>query len=83
MATKTRARAPQSDPSQASLFTFDVGNEPNADILLNSLRSAGYTLEHVVADLVDNTIDAGATVGTGTTGGGVPAEAWTSTRSTR
>ena len=62
MATQTRSRAPQSDPSQASLFTFDVGNEPNADILLNSLRSAGYTLEHVVGDLVDNTIDAGATV---------------------
>lgn len=64
MATSTpsarRSRAGTNGASQGSLFSYDVGNEPNADILLTSLRSAGYTLEHVVGDLVDNTIDAGA-----------------------
>jgi hypothetical protein len=59
MAT-TREKASPSDARQPSLFTFDVGNEPNADILLKSLRSSGYTLETVIGDLVDNTIDAEA-----------------------
>jgi hypothetical protein len=41
---------------------YDVGNEPNADILLTSLRSAGYSLESVVGDLIDNSIDATASL---------------------
>lgn len=44
-----------------SPFEFQVTNEPNADILLKSLRSAGYSLEAVVGDLSDNPIDADAT----------------------
>jgi Histidine kinase-, DNA gyrase B-, and HSP90-like ATPase len=60
VATKTRKRDTASDPVQASLFSFDSDNRPNADILLSSLRSAGYTLETVIGDIVDNTIDAGA-----------------------
>lgn len=35
-------------------------NAPNADILLSSLRAAGYSIEAVVGDLIDNSIDAKA-----------------------
>jgi hypothetical protein len=64
MATGTSARRSRAtNAAQRSFsFAFDVGNDPNADILLTSLRSAGYTLEHVIADLVDNSIDAAATI---------------------
>jgi len=34
---------------------------PNAGNLLDSMRSVGYTLESAVADLIDNSISAGAT----------------------
>src|SRR4051794_8799818 len=43
-------------------FSFEVPNEPNADILLESLRSSGYHLESVVGDLIDNPIDADASL---------------------
>lgn len=66
MATKPKARkAPASvdlivpDPAQ---FEFGSSNEPNADILLESLRSAGYSLLAAVGDFVDNSIDAEASV---------------------
>ncbi|MDQ4144700.1 MAG: ATP-binding protein [Actinomycetota bacterium] len=41
-------------------LAFDSGNEPNADILMRSLRVSGYTLEGTLEDLVDNSVDAGA-----------------------
>jgi Histidine kinase-, DNA gyrase B-, and HSP90-like ATPase len=43
-------------------YTFEKDNEPNAEILLSSLRAAGYSLEAVIGDLVDNSIDAGASL---------------------
>ncbi len=69
MATKTRS-APRSAPRGASSegngnqppLSFDQANEPNADILLSSLRSAGYGLESVIADLTDNSLDVDSTV---------------------
>jgi hypothetical protein len=68
----TRKRAPKSAPAttestQATppldmgLFKFDVGNEPNADILLPSLRATGYTLETAIGDWFDNSVDENAT----------------------
>lgn len=38
-----------------------VENNPSADILMTSMRSMGYTFESAVADIVDNSISAGAT----------------------
>jgi hypothetical protein len=43
-------------------FSFTADNVPNAEILLPSLRQAGYTLETAVGDLVDNPLDADADV---------------------
>jgi hypothetical protein len=40
--------------------SFDVDNKPNADILMASLRVSGYTLEGVLEDLADNSVDADA-----------------------
>ena len=45
-----------------TLFDFDSKNEPNADVLLNSLRSAGYSLQAAIGDFVDNSIDAEASL---------------------
>jgi Histidine kinase-, DNA gyrase B-, and HSP90-like ATPase len=45
------------DPAQ---FEFGSDNEPNAEVLLESLRSAGYSLAAAVGDFVDNSIDAEA-----------------------
>lgn len=39
---------------------FSTPNDPNADVLLASLRSTGYSLEGAIGDLVDNSIDAEA-----------------------
>jgi hypothetical protein len=64
--TSARARATVSGGATAGQFSFDFSfeksNEPNADVLLASLRSAGYSLEGVVGDLIDNSIDAQASV---------------------
>lgn len=35
-------------------------NQPTADILMSSMRSMGYTFEAAVADIIDNSISAGA-----------------------
>lgn len=35
-------------------------NRPDANILMNSMRSMGYTFESAVADIIDNSISAGA-----------------------
>lgn len=35
-------------------------NKPEADILMNSMRSMGYTFESAIADIIDNSISAGA-----------------------
>ena len=66
MATKTKATkaailADLIVPDLA-LFDFDSKNEPNADVLLNSLRSAGYSLQAAIGDFVDNSIDAEASL---------------------
>ena len=60
MATKQSARKRTASRSSVNpdQFSFETSNEPNADILLASLRSAGYNLESVVGDLIDNCIDA-------------------------
>jgi hypothetical protein len=39
---------------------FDEPNEPNAEILMRSLRVSGYSLEATLEDHCDNSIDAGA-----------------------
>ena len=38
-----------------------IANTPKADHLMGSMRSMGYTFESAVADVVDNSISAGAT----------------------
>jgi hypothetical protein len=55
---------PRVDPSRNghTPYAFETDNEPNADILLRSLRAAGYSLEAVVGDLADNPIDADASI---------------------
>ena len=35
-------------------------NKPEADILMNSMRSMGYTFEAAISDIIDNSISAGA-----------------------
>jgi hypothetical protein len=42
-------------------LSFDRSNEPNADVLLPSLRSSGYSLETATGDILDNSIDGDAT----------------------
>lgn len=37
-----------------------VINNPNAGVLINSMRSIGYEFEHAVADIIDNSISAQA-----------------------
>jgi hypothetical protein len=41
-------------------LAFDDLNEPNAEILMRSLRVSGYSLEATLEDHCDNSIDAGA-----------------------
>jgi hypothetical protein len=70
MASRTSARARATTASDGAVtseqflfeFSFEKSNEPNADILLASLRSAGYNLEGVVGDMIDNSIDAQSSV---------------------
>jgi hypothetical protein len=38
-----------------------ISTAPSADILMNSMRSIGYTFEAAIADLIDNSISASAT----------------------
>lgn len=45
---------------RADQLTFDRSNEPNADVLLPSLRSSGYSLETATGDILDNSIDGDA-----------------------
>lgn len=75
-ATRARSTTPVGIPGDGTFspYEFQVTNEPNADVLLKSLRAAGYSLEAVVGDLADNPIDAEATtilVSLGTDEGGV------------
>lgn len=35
-------------------------NRPEADVLMNSMRSMGYTFEAAIADIIDNSISAKA-----------------------
>lgn len=67
MATKARTASASALDLGASLsgdvaYEFLVGNDPNPDVLLESLRASGYTLEAVVGDFIDNPIDAEASV---------------------
>lgn len=41
-------------------YEFGVNNDPNPEILLQSLRASGYTLEAAIGDFIDNPIDAEA-----------------------
>ncbi len=45
---------------QTPSFNFVRENSPNPDVLLNSIRKAGYSLEAAVGDLADNPLDAHA-----------------------
>lgn len=45
---------------EATQGSFDLV-EPKADVLMESLRATGYSLPDAVADLIDNSITAGAT----------------------
>jgi hypothetical protein len=63
MATKSppsRAKASVGKVERDLQLSFETANEPNADILMQSLRVSGYTLEGTLEDLADNSIDAGA-----------------------
>jgi len=35
-------------------------NKPEADVLMNSMRSMGYTFEAAISDIIDNSISADA-----------------------
>lgn len=37
-------------------------NKPTADVLMNSMRAMGYSFESAVADVIDNSISAGANI---------------------
>lgn len=37
-------------------------NNPTVDILVNSIRSMGYSFESTMADIVDNSISANASI---------------------
>ena len=39
-----------------------ISSEPQASLLLHSLRSVGYSEEAAIADIVDNSISAGASI---------------------
>lgn len=43
-------------------FNFNADNDPNPDILLPGLRKSGYTLQTAVGDLIDNPLDAHASI---------------------
>ena len=45
---------------QLPSFTYIRENSPNPDILLSSIRKAGYSLEAAIGDLADNPLDAHA-----------------------
>ncbi|MGH2937404.1 MAG: ATP-binding protein [Solirubrobacterales bacterium] len=65
MATKAKAKKKADSSANPAVpdpdkFEFGSPNEPNADILLESLRSAGYSLSAAVGDFLDNSIDAEA-----------------------
>ena len=47
-------------PLSPGQLSFDRSNEPNADVLLPSLRSSGYSLETATGDILDNSIDGDA-----------------------
>jgi hypothetical protein len=64
--TKTASKnaskaATNGQPLSTDQLTFDSSNEPNADVLLPSLRSSGYSLETATGDILDNSIDGDAT----------------------
>ncbi len=61
MTPKTASKAaPNGLPLPADQLSFDSNNEPNADVLLPSLRSSGYSLETATGDILDNSIDGDA-----------------------
>ena len=37
-------------------------NKPTADVLMNSMRAMGYSFESAIADVIDNSVSAGASV---------------------
>jgi hypothetical protein len=64
MAQKTASKAAAAKNGSgvaADQLKFETKNEPNADVLLPSLRASGYSLESTIGDIADNGIDADAT----------------------
>lgn len=58
MTPKTASKAASNGQTLSTdQLTFDRNNEPNADVLLPSLRASGYSLETATADIFDNSID--------------------------
>jgi Histidine kinase-, DNA gyrase B-, and HSP90-like ATPase len=61
MARKAASKAASNgQPPNLEQLSFDRSNEPNADVLLPSLRSSGYSLETATGDIFDNSIDGDA-----------------------
>lgn len=58
--TKKRASNGQLVLANPDSYEFATENAPNADVILPSLRSAGYSPETAIGDLVDNPIDKNA-----------------------
>jgi len=56
----TRAPAVVGRVERDLKLPFDNLNEPNAEILMRSLRVSGYSLEATLEDHCDNSVDAGA-----------------------
>ncbi len=42
-------------------MSYEIANNPSPDVLMKSMRSIGYSFKTAVADILDNSISAGAT----------------------
>lgn len=58
--TTTLGRSAPEHASYSYAGDFTISNEPNAAILMESLRKTGYGNRAALADIADNSIDAGA-----------------------
>lgn len=59
-ATPAKAPATVGRVEHELKLPFDDLNEPNAEVLMRSLRVSGYSLEGTLEDHADNSVDAGA-----------------------
>ena len=60
-ATARRSSAPGQNGAPASRIAHNIPNPPNAAVVMESLRHVGYSNRAAVKDIIDNSIDAGAT----------------------